>query len=336
MLKKIAELLAMLFSPKPPKPSDNHGVIVVEPTETDFIAGKFTGITYQVLNESGDWRPCLPTDEPQYKIKTGNGTWVGLETMACVSFSANNVIEMIVNHYTEKNLLPEETLDFLNDNGYFDENGKLNLSDRFLAKMSGTTYQGNSLTKVADTIRHYGIVPEKVWPWSDNITTWNQYYAAVPQSVIDLGKKSLEHFDFLYEWITSNFEEHLKQAPLQITIATTCPGYDAGNATACLNGVNHAVTRTAGKYEIYDHYTPFQKHLAANYSVPWTLKYVINLKKKMNNEVVLTINYKGKLGILLIGGLTGSIIFAKDWNHWLELCARYGANPNGPYNLDIK
>lgn len=115
--------------------------------DTDFTAGT---IPFEERNPSGDWRNYLPTEEHQYSDNT--------DTMACVSFSLDNDIEI------QKQF----------------EGREVNYADRFLAKMSGTTHDGNWLWKVADTVRQYGLVTEDLWPAPPHYT-WDSYYAPIPQ-----------------------------------------------------------------------------------------------------------------------------------------------------------
>ena len=138
----------------------NYGVLLGQ-RRTDYIAGT---LPYEVRNSSGDWEQYLPTGEKQFNRN--------MDTMACVSFSALNAIEV-----QYKFLTGEE----------------INLSDRFTATMSGTTPKGNYLWKVADSLRHDGVVPEYSWP-SPQDFTWDTYYSPVPVDTINQAK------DFLDSW----------------------------------------------------------------------------------------------------------------------------------------
>ena len=109
----------------------NTGVILGQ-RKDDWVAGT---IPYEVLNESGDWTSYLPPGEWQ---RINNK-----ETMACVSFSALNILETLYYFYTGE---------------------RRNFSDRFTAYMSGTMKRGNYLWKVGDSIRRDGLVDEKDWP----------------------------------------------------------------------------------------------------------------------------------------------------------------------------
>lgn len=103
---------------------------------------------------------------------------------------------------------------------------EVNLSDRFLAKMSGTTVNGNWLYIVADTIRKYGVPLESQWPKPPgNSWGWNEYYSPIPASVINQAKWLLDEFAVEYEaldiyWKDRKFEieKHLKHCPLWIVI----------------------------------------------------------------------------------------------------------------------
>jgi hypothetical protein len=103
--------------------------------DTDFVAGT---LPYEERNPAGDWEPYAPPGERQSSYKG--------DSMSCVSFSAINSIET-----QEK---------FLTGN-------QPNYSDRWTAKRSGTTRQGNYLWKVADTIRKEGLVLQEDYPTPD-------------------------------------------------------------------------------------------------------------------------------------------------------------------------
>src|SRR3990167_2756789 len=109
----------------------NRGVLVGD-RSTDYRAGLVSGnLPYEVRTD-GNYEPWLPPGEWQ---ANDNG-----DSMSCVSFGALNAIETEENRQTGK---------------------QINYSDRWIAKMSGTTPQGNYLWKVLDAIREYGLVNEE-------------------------------------------------------------------------------------------------------------------------------------------------------------------------------
>jgi hypothetical protein len=200
-------------------PSKNQGVIEGILPE-DWVQGS---IPFEVRNASADWRPYLPLDEKQY--------YPTFDTMACVSFSLTSDLEM-----------QAEKIDAR----------EYNWSDRFLAKMSGTTERGNLLSVVAETVRKYGLVNEFTWP-AEPINNRSEYYSPIPTDVIAKGKTEFP-FGIAYEWISTDMNTlkyHLQHAPIQITI----PGQNP----------NHAVVLVAiadGRYYYYDSYAPYLKSMS--------------------------------------------------------------------------
>lgn len=244
----------------------NTGVLEERPKGSDYLADVVSGISYEVVNPSGDWSDSLPQGEIQIG-KYG-------DTFACVTFSALNCLEVLTGK---------------KDSGY---------SDRYTAKQSGTTRQGNYLTKVADSIRHDGLVEESEWSWEprgDNPRyTWDEFYKDIPQDVQDKGKEFAKKFDIQYEWVPTDvvsLKKHLKQAPLQI-VTQVCGGWNKPPVNGCGFGTQHATMLYKiddEGYHIFDHYEPFKKVLKSDYVIAYAMKYVISMKKPMLDK------YKGKL-----------------------------------------
>src|SRR3990167_3896463 len=132
---------------RPNLPIQNNGVILGK-RSTDYIGAT---LPYEVRNPSGDWTPYIPPGERQWSY---NG-----DSMSCVSYSALNSIE------TQEQFLTNE---------------QPNYSDRWTAKMSGTTREGNYLWKVADTIKELGLVLDVDYKTPDKYT-WEEFHAEIPQ-----------------------------------------------------------------------------------------------------------------------------------------------------------
>lgn len=193
----------------------NHGVILGQ-RDSDYVGNT---LPYEVLNPSGDWTPYLPPGEWQY-INPGQ-----FESMACVSFSALNVIETLY---------------------YFLTGTRRNFSDRFTARLSGTTPQGNWLWKVCDSIRKDGLVDEELWPTPPS-PTWETYYATPPMEVVNKAKEFLTQWEVKYEFIDTTRESllyHLKQSPIQVVV----PGHAV---------MNFFTSEQIYKY--FDSYSPYEK-----------------------------------------------------------------------------
>lgn len=199
------------------------------------------GVTWEDLQSKGDWRSFQPSNEYQ-RFAWG-------DTMACVTYSFFNCIETLLKRkYNEQ-------WDF---------------SDRYTAKVSGTTKKGNWMYKVFESFN-------KEWlsflHWRNSGLSWNEYYAEIPETldpdgdgnsfnVKGLAKGNTKTFTVDIKWIEptnqTNLKDGLKQSPLWIAI------YAYGKK---VNGVyqrieghfpNHCVEmlyiRNDGVMVIKDHY----------------------------------------------------------------------------------
>lgn len=162
-----------------------------------------------------------------------------------------------------------------------------NLSDRFLAKMSGVTPNGNSQSKVLDSLRKlHGAVPEEVWPSNIDEFSWNEFYSSIPQDIVDSGYKFVEEYEVGYEavWSTPN----ALKAALQYS-----PLYVAGYAWSFSNGFyrsgspNHAFTLVGYVDGVcwfaYDSYYPFIKKLAWDYKFFYPKVITLNKRGEVYN-----------------------------------------------------
>jgi hypothetical protein len=274
------------------EPNVNNGVIAVEPTLTDFKMGGETGIVEIVRNPSGNWIASEPPGEWQRDMKSL------FESDACVSFGADDSLETQCDLDIRAGRLPQTFVTWLKNNGYFNPDGTLNFSDRFTAKMSGTTQNGNSLPAVWASIKANGLVPESAWPFplsqmtNNQQADWNIYYATVPAEVVALGKEFLAQLQanglgVFYEWVVATglgtdeatLSRALTISPLQIATAVCSPWNTANPIQGCGPGAQHSTMLAAidanGIYEILDHYSPFQKKLASNYNISYAMRGVI-------------------------------------------------------------
>lgn len=266
----------------PPK-----GVVVVEPKASDFFSDGETGITEIVRVPSGDWRQYESPGEWQKDMAAN------FETDACVSFSANDALQTMMNWLIATDQISVADLSWLKTNGYVDSNNKTHFSDRFTAMKSGTTEAlGNSLPNVAACIAKYGLVPESLWPFptaaieASPANAWAIYYSTIPANVAELGLEFLARFQVQNEWVTytgapateATLQNALKIAPLQIATAV-CPPWNTANVIqGCGGGTAHATMldyADTTAYYILDHYVPFDKRLALNYTIGYAMRLVI-------------------------------------------------------------
>lgn len=266
----------------------NSGILPPDDDQV-WLSGGISGITYDIVQPDGDFAQFFPQGERQ-KFRL-------LETMACTSYTANDSVETQINRLIKLNLIETEPI-----KDWLDSNGDFNASDRFTAKMSGTTTMGNSLNRPAESWRINGCCPEAMWPGSDNFY-WNDYYCEITQNIKDKAKKLLDYFSFPYYYLDDFLEalkrgkvspkiiagmvDKIKQAPINIATAV-CPGWFPG--TDIIQACNYAVCHATllGKIDtvrhILDHYEPYQKRLALNYYIAYPLQIIVipkdNIKKK--------------------------------------------------------
>ena len=164
--------------------------------------------------------------------------------------------------------------------------------------MSGTTHSGNYQTKVANSSRHDGILPEKDWGFSGDFD-WNEYYKEIPEELKLKAKEFYKYFDVQYEWVSYNnsasideIKKELKQAPLQI--ATPICDWNAPVIKSCgKTKPSHATMLTGIRNEtidIFDHYIKYEKKLSLDYHIPFVMKIVLNIKPINNKKMFLTID----------------------------------------------
>lgn len=260
----------------------NTGFLEAPPRETDWIAGGASGIEFKQYNHLGDWTTLLPSFERQNSVY--------MDSMACVTFSALNCLESQMRGHLAYQRLPAVLIKELKDLGYYNDRLEFNLSDRFTAKMSGTTRQGNYFVNVWDSIRKHGVIPEADWAYPRDQRTpafdWDDYYKEIPQELKDKGLKFLEILDkygfkIAYEWVPTSLpsiSQHLYQAPIQIA-APTCTGWSTDRPVkACTMKANHAtmvyrITNT--EIHDFDSYDPYRKELAIDYPISYAIKGVL-------------------------------------------------------------
>lgn len=244
----------------------------------------FLGASDPVLRPDGQWDRFTSQGELQKRNDQ--------DKMACVTFSAHNTIENIINFYlAEEKKGNAQYTDILNVFRAFGliKNGECNVSDRYTAKMSGTSLRGNSQQVVGNSIRHNGLVPEDKWPY---VNDWDEYYEPIPIEIIKLGKQFAEYIDTTYKWDSPfNFVETLKRAPAQTSVYAGPGWFGEGIIQRDNQAKNHAVGFNGYILPQYkklpDSYEPFQKKVSWNFDLGQLMVFLITLKKKFSNQVMV-------------------------------------------------
>lgn len=262
----------------------NYGLVLEPPRATDWWLGGISGITRTVIRPDGDWRPFLPPIEIQ---RTPS-----FDTMACVTFSALNCIETIIKAKY---------------------GADVNLSDRFIAKLSGTTSQGNSFYNVAEAIKKFGDVLDGKWPF-DGVKTFAEYYAEIPQWIVDLAKELLVEYDIRYEFVWDTPDkllDALRYAPVQIAIHAYGTYDKASDRFLRTDGRgNHAVSLINAvpndHWLIFDHYEWAFKKLAWDSRLWGALCYYVE-KKNPTPPPMSTYKFEEGHRYFVADGLGGTI-----------------------------
>ena len=235
----------------------NNGVILGDHINT-YRSGRLGAVLpYEVRNESGDWEADLPLEERQ---SNDNG-----DSMSCVTFGEVSGIETQEFSWLKAFGIPDAP----------------NYSDRWIAKMSGTTREGNYLWKVAETIRKYGLVREESYPAPPLPWTWEQYHADINPALkakLELeGQEWLKKWDVKYESIAfdkASLIYHLKMSPLVVVL----PGHVVLNFKT-----------TAQVIHYFDTYVPFKKTTP---EVVQAMKVVLYKKEQAVPDEALLVDLK--------------------------------------------
>lgn len=234
---------------------------------------------------TGDHTPYLPIPEDQFD---SNGDFMDCETEAFV-----HSLETQMNFLKATDAFSVDQITQMTALGYINTNGSFQFSVRFLAKMDGTTDEGNDNENVMNGFKEYGIVAQNVWPW-DTTMTFAEYYAEIPQNIIDQGK---EIFKFIqvngFQWLIEDedntlagkaliIKNALKQAPVQISVPL-CPTYytDAGSndiITSCGETTpvhSMMIFSENNSYEVRDDYNPYNKAFALDYPMLYASQTII-------------------------------------------------------------
>lgn len=143
----------------------------------------------------GDWFNSLPGKELQLK---------GFETFNCTSFNTLAQVECYFKQVYGVNV---------------------NFSDRWLGIVAGTTSRGNDPQKVYEAIRKYGLIPDEMLPFSDDITSLADYYSfkgADKDACYREGEKWLKLWDFQHEWVvTEGLTEEEKEKNMRVALKSS-------------------------------------------------------------------------------------------------------------------
>lgn len=176
--------------------------------EYDWIAGANSPIEKTVLIPDLNWKPWLSNQEIQVVNLT-----TPYDTLFCVTFSALAIISAIMNYMIANGLMPEDKVKWLKENGYIDETGKINFSERFTGTLGETTNRGAYQYKIANAIKNYGLIPQKDLELAESFTD-NINKDFITEANYEKGREFKKRFYINWEWVY-DIEEALKYSPVQ-------------------------------------------------------------------------------------------------------------------------
>jgi len=264
---------------------ETHNCIKNDYRATDYIKGVNSPLTSQVNVPNGDWTPYFHFRERQ------EFTW---ETDCCVIFAAQESLDAYMDYLISSGGVSAGTIEFFNQLGFMDTNsddGKAHFhsSARYWSVLTGNGQNGNNLYDPWDVARKYGCIPWSKLPF-DATTTIQEYFAPIPQNLLDLGQQFLIGVGGKqwvgYHWIQNGgacpfpaMDSVRQQSPLCIGVNVGTDwneveppipqvGLPAGHSIA------NFARNSAGEL-IEDHYLPFEKTLVNGYPIPQVMQPVL-------------------------------------------------------------
>src|SRR3990167_1742950 len=211
-----------------------YGFIPDEIKPEDHIFGTAVAdyASKKILNPTGDWFSWLPVTEHQA---------FSTETMACTVFGTLNIVEVLIKQ--------QYGID-------------INFSDRFLAKVSGVTRQGNSPHKVAEYLRKVGVPKQELWDFTKEHDTWEKFYAEIPAKIYEEARSFLAQWEFKHYIVPPTKEaikDALKFSPVGISVAAWAQ--NSGGIYYQFGTDNHWTVcyNQRDVYDIFDSYDSYTK-----------------------------------------------------------------------------
>lgn len=229
-----------------------------------WVLGASNTPPFPAIKEDSNWEDQIPTVEKQNK-----GIF---ETYNCTGFNTLNSLEILMKYKF---------------------GGDYNYSDRWLGIIAGTKAPGNDPHAVSEAIRKYGLIPEAMLPFSDDLKNEGEYYSfkGLTKDEIEVcyaeGRKWLEQYDFKHAWVykdsqpfdekLNNMKVGLKSSPLGIAVYAWAS--DARDVYISMGNPNHWTTNYGVNdfLKVIDTYEPFRKLVEQN--IIWCKMYSIEKKE---------------------------------------------------------
>lgn len=212
----------------------------------------------------------IPRELREKYLPRGENQNIGSDKMDCATRSPLNKLETDFNYAVDNHIFSKENELWLKNNGYIVDSNKIEFSDAFIAILSGTTAEGNSLIKPIDTIKEYGLIPKAMLP---QVLSFDAYYN--PQRISDkmmkLGNEFKKRFPIRYERAREFQFENILETELLCTGGFAWENPINGEYPRSDKTPNHAfMIYKNPKFYAFDNYTDpvdgdYIKKLSPNY-----------------------------------------------------------------------
>lgn len=239
----------------------NTGFIRPQIAKEHWVLGG-SGMPFIEYRKDGDWTYDLPLKEPQRIV---------FDTYNCTSFGTLSQIEAYM---------------------YQVHGMKVNYSDRWLGIVACTRPPGNDPHVVYEAIRKHGLIPEEMLPFSEDLSTVEEYYSfkgADEAACREAGQKWLQEWDFQHEWVNTevgdieermhNLKVALKSSP--VALAVYAWREDNRNIYVKFGPENHwtLLAKFDDLQRVFDSYDPYEKDVEQDI---WFAKRIYITKREQN------------------------------------------------------
>lgn len=220
----------------------NYKLELLHQKKEDYLVGSI--MMLPLFSVPIEWRAAyLPNGEIQNK---------GDEKMDCATRSPINKLETDFTYGIRNHLFSKENEQWLYDKGYIID-GKVEFSDVFIAILSNTTEEGNSLIAPLDAIKQYGLIPKRLLTQLEGFEE-NYNKDRVTNFLKNLGSDFKNRFKIRYERATEN---QFKDILLKDSICTAGYAWSKpidGEYPRVPKIPNHAFLVFKPEYYIFDNY----------------------------------------------------------------------------------
>jgi len=191
----------------------------------------------------------------------------------CASRTVANILACKFTYAYKNNIMSPDNKDFMKYHGFADENGNIDFSDAYIAILSGTTRQGNSLKAPIEAARKHGMVPKFMLP----LESWMSFEEYHDKNRITIehraiGEEFAKRFVINYEQVNEPTFKQVVETDMIDVALYAWPDPVNGEYPRVDHRENHSAT-LFGKpiYQCFDNYidrvdNDFVKKLSEDYN----------------------------------------------------------------------